>query len=117
MTSPLEQVEAFLNGEKIAGPDGIVRDRQQEHDLNAIAAKMAAVPGADRVLAWLKSITVNVTHGPGVTDAQLRHHSGQCYVAALILRRIEDGRNGKPTANPAPVRPQRRRRKPAAPAA
>ncbi len=111
----IEQARKRLDGETIVGPDGFERSRRLERDLNQIAAKMFAVQGADQVLAWLKSITVNRTFGPGVSDDVLRHHAGQSYIVALIERRIIDGRSGKP--DPAPQSAVGRgKRKPAAPA-
>lgn len=96
--------------EKVLGVDGVLRSLEVERELNSQFALVFNSPAGERVRAYLRSITVNVTNGPAVSDAALRHHAGMCNLAAIIEQRIEHGRE-RPDHSAAGAR---RRRKPAA---
>lgn len=82
---------------RVEGADGIFRSHADEEEINRWFATTFREPAALKVLAYLKSITVNNLQGPGVTTEELRHLEGQRYLAALIERRIELGRRSAGT--------------------
>lgn len=76
----------------VLGADGIQRKIEDEEEWNRLAAQVFREPPAQKLLAYLRSITINNLQGSGVSDNELRHMEGQRYIVALIERRIEHGR-------------------------
>jgi len=74
------------------GIDGIARTPSAEQELNLLAASTFNTPGAQRLLDYLKSITINMVQGPGVTSDELRHIEGQRYIVGILEQRIKHGR-------------------------
>lgn len=74
------------------GPDGIIRQAEQEDELDRWAAATFRDEVAKRFLNYLKSITMNNVLGPGSDDRELRHIEGMRNLYAIIERRIENGR-------------------------
>lgn len=107
----LDRLKRLATGESCIGIDGVERATQAERDLNQIAAQIFGTTSGERMLAWLKRITVNHVQGPAVSDGHLRHLEGQRYVVALIQQRID---HGKRNAEPKPARPRTRRERNAA---
>ena len=98
-TQRVQRAVAAVQGLCI-GADGIKRRREDEDELNDLAALTFRTDGAQKFLKYLKYITINNLLGPGVTDNELRHMEGQRYIIALIERRIEYGRRLNPTPDP-----------------
>lgn len=76
--------------------DGFQRSLKEELDINLVFAAAFGTDAADKVVQYLKNITLNRACGPGVPDSELRHLEGQRHIVSIILRRIEDGRNRRP---------------------
>lgn len=77
--------------EKAIGVDGVMRSAKRERELDEIAARIFTQADGRVLLEWLRSITINVTHGPAVSNDELRHFEGQRYLVGLIERRRDNG--------------------------
>jgi len=82
------------------GPDGIRRTVQEDDELNELFAQTFREEGPQKVLAYLRSITIHNLMGPGASNDELRHMEGQRYLVAIIERRVENGRNRRRNAQP-----------------
>lgn len=91
VTDRVKAIKERASG-RIEGADGIFRSKEDEDEINLWFAMTFKEPVAMKVLAYLKSVTINNLQGPGVTTEELRHLEGQRYLAALMERRIEIGR-------------------------
>jgi hypothetical protein len=47
------------------------------------------------VLRYLRSVTIEMVHGPNVTTEELRHLEGQRYIVGLIEQRIAHAHRSK----------------------
>ncbi|MBO6518701.1 MAG: hypothetical protein JJ900_11745 [Rhodospirillales bacterium] len=68
--------------------------RPDAAELALIAARCFQGGDGRQMLAYLRSITMERTLGPGACDAQLRHLEGQRQLVHHILTLTERGRNG-----------------------
>lgn len=84
--------EAELPGPKRMGPDGIVRKVEQDREINSLFATFFRGRAAEKVLAYLRGITVNNVAGPVITDGELRHLEGQRFLYQVIEARIKMGK-------------------------
>jgi len=75
-----------------AGPDGLVRSQQGEDDLNEIVAVALRGPSGDKLMKYLRQITIESVAGPDIADSHLRHLEGMRYLVAIIERRREAGK-------------------------
>lgn len=91
------------------GPDGVIRPRKDHEQIAADYALTFMSPTGARVLAHLRSITVNHVNGPEITDAALRHHEGMRNLNAIIEQWVKHGRNGPQQPAPEPDRTRRKR--------
>lgn len=92
-----ERVKRAIDPDAIVSPiDGVRRTKAQERELNELAAVTFSSAGAEKFLAYLKSITVNMVQGPGVNEKELLHLEGQRYLVAIIERRADNGRRREP---------------------
>lgn len=73
------------------GPDGVERTPQVEQKLNEVLFNTFRGEAADAAIEYLRSITVNMVHGPDATDAQIRHREGMRDLMRIIQKRIELG--------------------------
>lgn len=80
---------------RISDVDGFAYTQKAEEDLNELAAVVFREDTAQRLLAYLKSITINYVNGPRISSDELRHIEGQRYIVGIIERRIERGRQRK----------------------
>ena len=70
------------------GIDGINRRQDKDREISQnIATLFGAVTG-QAVLRYLRSITIEMVHGPNVTTEELRHMEGQRYIVGLLENRI-----------------------------
>ena len=73
------------------GPDGVLRDPDEEHKLNRLfAAAFATEPGRE-VLSYLRKITIEAVHGPNVQPHELMHREGMRFLVGIIEQRIARG--------------------------
>jgi hypothetical protein len=84
--------EAEMPGPKRMGPDGIVRTVEREREINSLFASFFRGRAAEKVLAYLRSITVNNVAGPNIADGELRHLEGQRFLYQVIEARIQMGK-------------------------
>lgn len=97
----LERRDEALGGDaQIEGPDGVVRSKAQEQELNrnmfALLHGSASRDQAQAVVQYLRDITVNHALGPGVDDRELRHREGMRWLFSIMMVRSEQGRTGDP---------------------
>jgi len=76
---------------RILGPDGRERPAGQDARINEWFAATFRGVAAERVLDYLKSITINAVAGPEQSDAALRHLEGSIYLVGIIETRINLG--------------------------
>ena len=69
-------------------------------ELSLIAARCFQGNDGRRMLAYLRTITLGRTLGPGADDAHLRHLEGQRQLVHHIQTLIERGRNGPASSAP-----------------
>lgn len=77
------------------GIDGIERSRERDIQISQNVAEIFSTPTGKEVLRYLRSITIEMVHGPNSTDAELRHHAGKCHLVADIERRIAHAHRSK----------------------
>jgi|TARA_R110000822_G_scaffold95981_1_gene218917 hypothetical protein len=77
------------------GVDGIQRSKANDVKISLDVAELFSTPTGQSVLNYLKSITIQMVHGPEVTTEALRHHEGQRYISALIDQRIAHAHRSK----------------------
>lgn len=95
MTIKSERLKRLSEGKDVIGADGIARPVEVERELNLAFARVFGGEG-QKIVDYLRSITVLNIQGPRVSDDELRHLEGQRFLVAIIERRIENGRSGKP---------------------
>ena len=78
--------------EGVLSADGYQRTLEEERDLNTAFSGLFKDKLGEKVLNYLKSITVNTVAGPEVSDNKLRHLEGSRYIVGLIEHRIERGK-------------------------
>ena len=70
------------------GMDGYQRKSDQDVQISQNIAQIFQSPTGKEVLKYLRSITIEMVHGPNVTTEELRHIEGQRYIVGLIEQRI-----------------------------
>jgi hypothetical protein len=82
------------------GPDGMVRPATQNNQINEAFFETFKGACAERVLQYLRSITLHIVNGPDASDGALRHREGMRDLMRIINARIEAGEsNRKGTSN------------------
>jgi len=69
--------------------DGFYRSVNNEHQLNQEVAKLFSSDLGNKVLDYMKSITVDAVAGRDISNDQLRHLEGMRYLYFIIKKRIE----------------------------
>jgi len=69
--------------------DGFYRTEQKERELNSDMAAVFSTVIGEKVLDYLKSITVDSVAGRDVSNEHLRHLEGMRYLYFIIKKRIE----------------------------
>jgi hypothetical protein len=77
------------------GIDGIQRSSERDVQISQNFGQIFGSPTGKEVLKYLRSITIEMVHGPNVTTEELRHLEGQRYIVGLIEQRIAHAHRSK----------------------
>ena len=77
------------------GLDGIQRDSETDVNISKNIAQIFGTPTGAEVLRYLRSITIEMVHGPNVSTEELRHVEGQRYIVGLLEQRIQHAHRSK----------------------
>lgn len=77
------------------GIDGLQRKADLDVQISQNVAQIFSSPTGKEVLRYLRSITIEMVHGPNVTTEELRHVEGQRYIVGLIEQRIAHAHRSK----------------------
>lgn len=77
-------------------PDGIVRSIQEERQLNEMLATAMRDEAGQRVIKYLRSISVEMVHGPNCDPNQLMHREGARWLVGVLEQRIAYGKEKRP---------------------
>jgi hypothetical protein len=77
------------------GIDGVQRSKANDTVISQNVAEVFSTPTGQAVLQYLKSITIQLVHGPSVSTESLRHLEGQRFIVALIDQRIAHAHRSK----------------------
>ena len=77
----------------LVGLDNYTRPVEQETELNSLFLNVLNTKNGQKLMNYLKSITIEAVAGSEVSDATLRHLEGQRYMVGLIQRRINKGKS------------------------
>ena len=77
------------------GIDGLQRKSEHDVQISKNVAQIFSSPTGNEVLRYLRSITIEMVHGPNVTTEELRHVEGQRYIVGLIEQRIAHAHRSK----------------------
>jgi glutathione synthase/RimK-type ligase-like ATP-grasp enzyme len=92
----MSEEKTYRPEQLVPGEDGVTRSAEREFELNDLAAATFKTKAGQKFLNYLKNVTINAVTGPHTTDTELRHLEGQRFIVAVIQRRIENGRSGRP---------------------
>jgi hypothetical protein len=70
------------------GIDGINRPQDKDRQISQNIATLFGSATGQAVLRYLRSITIEMVHGPNVSTEELRHMEGQRYIVGLLENRI-----------------------------
>lgn len=84
-----------MNNRVNIGIDGIQRTKERDVEISRNVATIFESPTGKEVLRYLRSITIEMVHGPNVVSEELRHHEGQRYIVGLIEQRIAHAHRSK----------------------
>jgi len=70
------------------GVDGIQRPQNKDREISQNIATLLGSDTGQAVLKYLRSITIEMVHGPNVTTEELRHMEGQRYIVGLLESRM-----------------------------
>ncbi len=71
------------------GIDNFPRKISEDNEISLDVRSLFRSPNGEKVLKYLRSITIEAVTGPAASDAELRHLEGQRYIVGLIERRIK----------------------------
>ena len=77
------------------GIDGYQRTSEKDVEISKNIAEVFKTPTGKEVLRYLRSITIEMVHGPNVTTEELRHVEGQRYIVGLMEQRISHAHRSK----------------------
>jgi len=80
----------------MTGTDGVTRLVEEERALNQAFVAHFNDERGQRILDYLRSITIDSVCGPAVDDGHLRHLEGQRFIVGVIEQRIQNGRDKVP---------------------
>ena len=84
-----------MNNKVNIGRDGFQRPADKDIEISKNIAEIFSTPTGKEVLGYLRSITIEMVHGPNVTTEELRHVEGQRYIVGLIEQRISHAHRSK----------------------
>ncbi|CAA7621167.1 hypothetical protein [Magnetospirillum sp. UT-4] len=61
-------------------------------DLARLFARVFRGKDGKEALAWIRGVTIEKVTGPGYDQAALKHLEGQRFLAARIIKLVEEGR-------------------------
>ena len=70
------------------GIDCINRQQDKDREISQNIATLFGSATGQAVMRYLRSITIEMVHGPNVTTEELRHMEGQRYIVGLIENRM-----------------------------
>ena len=71
------------------GIDNFPRKISEDNEISLDVRSLFRSPSGEKVLKYLRSITIEAVTGPAASDAELRHLEGQRYIVGLIERRMK----------------------------
>lgn len=77
-----------MNQKINVGVDGIQRPQDKDREISQNVATLFGSATGQAVLKYLRSITIEMVHGPNVTTEELRHMEGQRYIVGLLENRM-----------------------------
>ena len=77
----------------LVGLDNYTRPAEQETELNSLFLNVLNTKNGQKLMNYLKSITIEAVAGSEVSDATLRHLEGPRYMFGLIQRIINKGKS------------------------
>jgi hypothetical protein len=77
------------------GIDGYQRATSQDLEISQNVAEVFSTPAGEAVKKYLRSITIEMVHGPNVNSEELRHHEGQRFIVGIIEARINHAHRSK----------------------
>ena len=77
-----------MNQKINVGVDGIQRPQDKDREISQNIATLLGSDTGQAVLKYLRSITIEMVHGPNVTTEELRHMEGQRSIVGLYERRM-----------------------------
>ena len=83
-----EQLQSKPKGSHLS-IDGFYRTEAQEREINSEMAAVFSTVVGEKVLDYLRSITVDAVAGKDISDEHLRHLEGMRYLYFIIKKRIE----------------------------
>ena len=66
----------------------ITENEDAENELNELIHHVFTDPAGEKVLNWMKSISINHVLGPDATNEKLRHHEGMRFMVAVLEGRF-----------------------------
>lgn len=84
-----------MNNKVNIGRDGFQRPAEKDVEISKNIAEIFSTPTGKEVLSYLRSVTIEMVHGPNVTTEELRHVEGQRYIVGLIEQRISHAHRSK----------------------
>jgi hypothetical protein len=91
------------------GPDGIARAEAVERQLNETCLATFSSGAGREVLAYLRSITVNMVCGPEISAEALRHREGMRSLVGIIETRMQEAQRERTQSDPRPAAQPRAR--------
>lgn len=77
------------------GVDGYKRTKETDEQISQNIAHIFSSDTGKEVLRYLRTITIEIVHGPNVSAEELRHIEGQRYIVGLIETRINHAHRTK----------------------
>ena len=71
------------------GIDGFPRSKENDEIISKNFQSLFNTPSGKAVLAYLRSITLDLVSGPNSSDGEIRHREGQRFIVAIIEKLIE----------------------------
>ena len=71
--------------------DGRIYTGTVEDDINVLCAKVFGTPDGQRVLGYLRGLTMNVAFDESVSPNALLHKEGQRWIVGLLVQRTAKG--------------------------
>lgn len=87
----LQHAAAKVRGQ-VQGPDLVFRSKREEVELDLAFARALDNPNGQKILRYLRSITLDAVAPPGVANEALQRLEGMRWIVSVIVNRVERGR-------------------------